>query len=444
MSAAARLSSPLARGACPSVAAPMQTGDGLLVRLRPRAAGLTPDAWIEIARLARRNGNGLIEVTARGNLQIRGLRAETAPMLAEGLDAAGIALCTGVAIEVPPLAGLDPSEVADATALAEALETAMAGYRPSLALAPKLAIVVDGGGALSLADMVADLRLDAVRMDNAVLWRVSIAGDAFSARPVGLYDASAAVDTVMRLLEQLAALGPAARGRDLDAAALAAQPDFPVWTPALPCAPVGAIALGDAVVLGLGLPYGQIDADSLAALASDLKALGVSDIRLAPHRALLVCGLDAAGIAIARRQAAVHGFRVDPADARNVVSVCAGTAGCASARLDTHAVAAALLTAVPALFDGATAVHVSGCPKGCAHPAKAPLTLVGTPDGAGLVLDGRAGDTPLALTAPADLDAAFARLETWLRRERRPGEPLSSLRDRLGAASFETAFQGRS
>ena len=31
-----------ARGACPSLAAPMMTGDGLLVRLRPAVAGQDP------------------------------------------------------------------------------------------------------------------------------------------------------------------------------------------------------------------------------------------------------------------------------------------------------------------------------------------------------------------------------------------------------------------
>ncbi len=32
------------RGACPALSAPMQTGDGLLVRLNPVAGGLSPNA----------------------------------------------------------------------------------------------------------------------------------------------------------------------------------------------------------------------------------------------------------------------------------------------------------------------------------------------------------------------------------------------------------------
>ena len=34
------MNAPLPRGACPTLAAPMQTGDGLLVRLNPVAAGI--------------------------------------------------------------------------------------------------------------------------------------------------------------------------------------------------------------------------------------------------------------------------------------------------------------------------------------------------------------------------------------------------------------------
>ena len=51
----------LRRGACPSIAAPMQTGDGLLVRLRPVAPALSAGDLLALADLARAHGNGLIE-----------------------------------------------------------------------------------------------------------------------------------------------------------------------------------------------------------------------------------------------------------------------------------------------------------------------------------------------------------------------------------------------
>ena len=102
-----------------------------------------------------------------------------------------------------------------------------------------------------------------------------------------------------------------------------------------------------------------------------------------------------------------------------------------------------LLAAAPSLFDGSLALHVSGCAKGCAHPAAAPVTLVGSDDGAGLVIDGRAGDEPEAKIATDGPHDAFARLDALARRERHEGETALSLLSRLGRDRLAAAFQGR-
>src|SRR4051812_32309037 len=115
------MNAPLKRGLCPTLAAPMQTGDGLLVRLHPLSGGLTPASFAALAAAAQAHGNGILEVTARGNLQIRGLTTVSAVGLARDVDAMGIAVRTGVPVETPPLAGLDPQEIADPTGLAAAI-----------------------------------------------------------------------------------------------------------------------------------------------------------------------------------------------------------------------------------------------------------------------------------------------------------------------------------
>ncbi|MCF3640687.1 precorrin-3B synthase [Rhizobium sp. TRM95111] len=439
---AAAPKSPLRRGACPSVAAPMPTGDGLLVRLRPQAAELSPAHWIAIAALAREHGNGLVEVTARGNLQVRGLSEETVAPFAAGLDAAGVAIRSGVAIEVPPLAGLDPSEIADATPLAERITRMIAAGRQALRLAPKLAVVVDGGGVLNLHDMVADIRLDAVHRAGEVRWRIAIAGDASSAAPIACLPGDAAADAVLRLLRELAALGPAARGRDLRAAGVPPFTDDGGDTVGRAKAPVGLLDIGNGPVLGLRLPYGKVHADQLEGLMHDLARRGARAVRLAPHRALLVLGIAAETAGDALRSAGQHGFWTDPDAPGNAISACAGSAGCAAARLDTHAVADALIAAAPGLFDGSAAIHVSGCTKGCAHPAAAPLTIVGTGDGAALVIAGRAGDDRASLAA-RDLPAALTGIGALVASEGRRGETARTLLERLGRDRLLSAFQGR-
>ena len=65
------------KGWCPSLYQPMQAGDGLLVRVTPFDARLLAAAAHGLADAAGRHGNGIIELTQRGNLQVRGLTPAT-------------------------------------------------------------------------------------------------------------------------------------------------------------------------------------------------------------------------------------------------------------------------------------------------------------------------------------------------------------------------------
>jgi precorrin-3B synthase len=143
------------RGACPGLSAPMPTGDGLLARLLP-AAPVPLDAMGGLCAAARRHGNGIIEVTARGSLQVRGLTPHSAPLFAADVAALGVGAQEGV----PVIAGFD-DDAADllATQLRRALGTAR------LPLSAKVSIVVDGDGPLHLDGLTADVRLRIVGTD---------------------------------------------------------------------------------------------------------------------------------------------------------------------------------------------------------------------------------------------------------------------------------------
>lgn len=431
-------SASLRRGACPSLAAPMQTGDGLLVRLRPVRLGLKPSDYVAIARLAEAHGNGLIEVTARGNLQVRGLRNDTVPALSAGLAEAGIDHHRGVAVEVPPLSGLEPDERTNAAPLAAAIRIAIARHMPPLRLAPKLSIVVDGGGRLGLGDMIGDIRLDAQRHEGRLSWRLSVGGDGRSARQVALVADGDAVEAVMIVTRALDEGGIAARGRTLDAGALRQQlgqlsagHEARVDAVSQLCSPIGLHATASGTVLGLGLAYGATRSASLARLMQGLDGLGAKEIRLAQHRALLVLGLadDAldTAVALARRE----GFWTRADEPGNAISVCAGAAGCASGRFDTKAAADALVAMAPALLDGSAAFHISGCAKGCAHPRAAGFTLCGRPDGVGLVIGGSAGDEAIATFGPDGINTVFAQFAAFVAAQRQKGETVRQVLERV-------------
>ena len=69
------------RGTCPALSTPMPTGDGWLVRLLPIGTiGL--DAFAALCDAAQAHGNGVVEVTGRGSIQVRGLTPDSAPRFA--------------------------------------------------------------------------------------------------------------------------------------------------------------------------------------------------------------------------------------------------------------------------------------------------------------------------------------------------------------------------
>jgi precorrin-3B synthase len=106
----------LRRGWCPSLLRPMESGDGWLVRVRPRAAVITAAVARAVAEGASRYGNGRIEITNRANLQVRGLRPETIDLFVAAMEAVGAA-DDGPAILVSPLAGADPGVAAETVAI---------------------------------------------------------------------------------------------------------------------------------------------------------------------------------------------------------------------------------------------------------------------------------------------------------------------------------------
>ncbi|WP_083867762.1 precorrin-3B synthase [Pseudaminobacter salicylatoxidans] len=438
----------------------MQTGDGLLVRLNPVAGGVSPKALIGLCESALRHGNGVVEVTARGSLQIRGLTVESAPLLAAEVDALGIAVRTGVPVESGPLASLDPDEIADPSLLAARIRDAIDAAGLGARLGPKVSVVVDGGGRLNMNTVQADVRLTALASGR---WLLAVAGDASAATSIGVVAEADARDAALAILEAIAGRGREARARDLPSDDLTSflqrvsslappsvLPDIPlvgemsgrteggnVERPS----PVGILQLRDITALGLGLPFGHMPADRVIAICRAAETLGAGEIRFAQQRAILILGLSRSACAELQHKAASLGFVTDPLDPRRMIAACPGAPACASGRIAAREVAEEIARDSGAALDPSVTLHISGCAKGCAHPARAALTLVGGEKGAGLVVDGTAKGLPAAYRPGYELASGFSRIATLLKQERRPGETTAQCIARLGETRLAVAFQ---
>jgi precorrin-3B synthase len=436
------------RGACPGLSAPMQTGDGLLARLASAGATIRLEAAAALCAAARRHGNGILEITARGSIQIRGLTAASAPAFADTVAALGIDAGDGVPILTDPLAGIEPHHTIDAHALADALRQRLAVASFTATPGPKVAVVIDGGSALHLDAIRADIRLRA--SPGFAGWHVGLGGDAASATPIGLVAPADAVEAMVRLVVTIAQHGPQARARDLihgqgpgafRTAIADLLIDAPSPAPRPASNPIGTHALRDGrVAIGIGLAFGHTDADALEGLIEAAKRAGASGLRTAPGRALLLISLADATSTGLLAEAESLDFITRRDDPRRNVVACAGAPICASAEIPARALGPVISSAAARLLDGSLTVHVSGCPKGCAHPGASALTIVGRQGVCGLIVDGSAHDHPGVVLAAADIPAAFGRMARDVARVGWPGETAADTLARLGAARLATIF----
>jgi precorrin-3B synthase len=320
-----------ARGACPKLAAPMPTGDGLLARL-VLAGPMSLRALASLCTAARTHGNGTMEISARGSLQVRGLTPATAPSFADRVSALGIDISDGVPVLADPLPG-DPTTLIDHVLAAECLASA------ALPLAPKVSVIVDGGGRLHLDALAADIRVRAATTPNGPL-HIALAGDGATASPLGAVPPDEACDAVLRLLASIAAHGPEARAADMLRSGgiaafqgairtpIALEPPPP---PRLPAEMVGVHGLKDDLyALGAGLAFGHAQGQTLRALTEVARAHGALWAQPAPDRALLLGPFKRTKIRTIRDEARRLGFAVDAADPRRRVVACPGAPTCAS------------------------------------------------------------------------------------------------------------------
>lgn len=352
------------KGWCPDAFRPMMAGDGLLVRVRPPLARMTAAQAEGLSDAALRHGNGQIDLTARANLQLRGVTEAGWPAMIAELQALGLVDADPVregrgAILVNP----DWREGDDTHAIARELRARLAELPD---LPGKVGFVVDAGPAPMLTQASGDFRVER-SATGALLLRAD-------GRASGVtVTRSEAVDALIRLSHWFANGGGHAAGRMARHKAA-----LPAWAigdtvPAEPRAPVqpGGHPIGAVY----GLPFGRIEASSLTSFA---RAQGCA-LRLTPWRLLIAEGMAPAPVAgmLLSDDPILH------------VDACVGAPACPQASVETRGLAARLAPVVEGHL------HVSGCAKGCARARAADWVLTGRAGAFDLARHARAGAAPL-------------------------------------------------
>lgn len=399
---------PEIKGWCPGAFAPMPSGDGLLIRAKAVGSRISAAQAREIARIADNCGNGLIDLSQRAQLQLRGISEATIAEALRGLEAIGMLAPSADAERVTnviasPLAGLFAG-VFDANAMAVELAAEVQRDAALRALPPKFLFLLDDGGALSLADVEADIRIEAITNGGVAIRIAGVSNRAVvvatdDALDVALRFARAFVElrdrhanSFRRVRTLVEALGADALAR---AAGLVMRVSREAPAPASRAHIFGAQRCGALAFAGVGAPFGRWRADELAAVADLAQSEGTGELRLTPWRALLIVTLDEDNAQRIVARAQDHDLITSADDTRLAVIACPGAPECPQANAETraHVMDLAPLAQMIGGADG-VGLHLSGCAKGCARQSASPITLLASADGFDLIENAGADGAP--------------------------------------------------
>jgi precorrin-3B synthase len=376
------MTSPRARAdACPGALQTHSAADGELARVRVPGGLLTAGQLRVLAAAARDLGDGALEMTSRGNLQLRGLAPGAAQDLGERLAAGGLLPSETHErvrnVLASALTGRAGGHL-DARPWVSALDAGLCAH-PALADLPGrfLATLDDGRGDVS--GLGGDVGLLALAPGDVALL---LAGrdSGLRAAPAGAVDLLLAATRAF-LAERAAQGGTAWRLAELDdgparvADRLPAPRVPPVGVPPAPASgPVGAETQADGRTALVGVvPLGRLTAGQ-----ADLLASLAAEVQLTPWRSVVVPDLAEDRVDDAAVDLHRTGVVFDAGSPWTRVTACAGRPGCARSLADVRADAAA---AVASGVLPAGRVHWAGCGRRCGRPRGEVVDVVATPAG---------------------------------------------------------------
>ncbi|MCC5581404.1 precorrin-3B synthase [Microtetraspora sp. AC03309] len=425
--------------ACPGALQVHAAADGGLARIRIPGGAVTAYQLRVVAAAARELGSGVIELTSRANLQVRGLQVRGlagrevragdqgpsgAPDFAARMAAAGLlpsATHERVRnIVASPLAGRAPESRLDVRPLVAELDRELCA-RPMLADLPGrfLFALDDGSGdmpvlgadvtllpdvpdvALLLAGADRGLRVPA---GSAVAGLLAVA-EAFLAERAeqgsGAWRLAELADGPARVAARAASAEPRLR--------LSASAVRPAGAAAARATgTVGTVAQRDGrCALIVLAPLGRLTVAQVEALARAAEVGGGNgggngggEVRVTPWRAIVVPDLPPPAVGELRVSLTDAGLVGDPASPWLGLTACTGRPGCAKALADVHtdlhthvgAGGSADLSGdavrSPTGKGDLLPVHWAGCERRCGRPRGRVVDVIATEDGYRVELDG--------------------------------------------------------
>jgi precorrin-3B synthase len=370
--------------ACPGALQTHAAADGALARVRLPGGIVTAGQLTVLAAAARDLGDGALELTSRGNVQLRGLGPGADVELAGRLTEASLLPSPAHDrvrnVLASTLSGRTAGGHADVRAWAAAVDTGLRADADLAELPGRFLVTLDDGRG-DVAGLGGDVGLLA-RADGTVA--LTLAGADSGVRVSAAEAADVVLAATRAYRDERAAQGAAAwrltelpGGVDGVLARLGAAVTHPEPVPpAQSAGPVGAVPQVDGrTALVAAVPFGRLDAATVGLLAA-----ATSELQVTPQRSVAVPDLDPSAAAALAAELTSAGLVLDPGSPWLRVTACTGLPGCAKSLADVRADAAAALAA-DALPAGGARQHWAGCERRCGRPRGEVLDVVATPAG---------------------------------------------------------------
>lgn len=415
---------------CPGLFYGTPAQDGFLIRIR------TPGGWLNaqqgklIAKLLKEWGSETLQVTNRGNLQIRAVQTSPSLEVFQTLQNLGLAACNPQIdhlrnIMASPTAGIDSQELIDPRPLVEKLDNFIQNYPSIIELSPKFSLGIDGGGKVGIGTRSPiawehrynEIQLLAIAIDHPInstsdiYFQLALGGDKnLYPTPILIKPENclAVVAALVKVYIDYVQQNPSPTGKKprmkhllkdwgvekylqavntnlehplnliFDAEKTVLKTFNPL--PSQPYAHLGIHPQKQAGLsyLGLSLKLGKLTADQLLELVEISETFGSGQLRLTPWQTILIPDIPNQKIPELLPKLAPFGLSNSLVDAGIVA--CAGKPGCAAAATATqiHALILGDYLKEQLTLNSPVNIHLTGCDKLCAQPSPAEITLLGT------------------------------------------------------------------
>ncbi|WP_271193463.1 precorrin-3B synthase [Pseudomonas turukhanskensis] len=384
--------------ACPGLLRIVQARDGGICRVKLPGGRLSVAQALAISAAAERHASGVLEITNRANLQIRGVRGGEEEALIDALLAAELGPNNAGADDVrnlmlSPAAGVDAQQRLDVRPLAEQLLMLLESNDTLHRLSAKFALQLDGGESLAMLEHHHDLWISALDKQRFAFGLASVPTEALAAvtaeqvpalvkacLELFLQHASPKHTRMRHLLEQMPIDDFLATLQARLPFALEQTAEVLAWRrpAAEPWAHLGIRAQRQAgwVHIGAAPVLGRISAAQLAAVAH----LAHSALYFTPWQSLLLRDVSSAESPALLAKLNALGLLTDSALPLARIVACSGSTDCGKglAASKSDALLLADLLAGKGTIDQ---VHLSACTRSCAAAHVAPHTLLAVAEG---------------------------------------------------------------